>query len=179
LKPRSDADNLFFTHQPEDPVKSPLPLLLPLVLLVSCAPPAPDVAEIRKTLEAMTAKAEEDMTAGTMDTSLADYTDDAVSMPNNGPMLKGKPAIRQYYEAMMSMGMKFTQVDFVTSDVQVGGTYAYQLGTYTMTIDMGGMMINDRGKFLTVYERGADGRWRVKVETWNTDTMPPMPGAGA
>jgi ketosteroid isomerase-like protein len=171
--------NPFFTYQPEDPVKTTLPFLLCLLLLSSCAPPAPDIAQLRKTLEEMTAKAEQNMMAGTIDTNLADYTDDAVSMPNNGPMLKGKPAIREYYQAMMSMGMKFTGVDFVSSDLQASGSYAYELGTYTMTIDMGGITINDKGKYLTVYERGTDGKWRVKVETWNTDTMPPMPGAGA
>jgi hypothetical protein len=26
-----------------------------------------------------------------------------------------------------------------------------------------------------VYERVADGSLKIKVETWNTDVMPPMP----
>ncbi len=120
-------------------MKTALLLLLGCVLLVSCAPPPPDVAAVRKTIEAMTAKSAKDMMAGVFDTTLANYTDDAVSMPNNEPLQKGKPAIKAYYQQMMGMGMKFSKVDFVTIDVQVGLPYAYEVGTYTMTMEMAGM----------------------------------------
>jgi len=150
--------------------------LLACALLVSCTPPPPDVAEVRKSIEALTDKAEKDMMAGTMDSTMANYTDDAVSMPNNGPLLKGKKAIKEYYSQMMTMGMKFTRVEFVTTDVQVGGSYAYELGTYSMTMEMAGMpSMSDEGKYVTVYERGTDGTWRIKVETWNTNTPMPEP----
>ena len=157
-------------------MKTAVLLVLGCVLLVSCAPPPPDVAAVRKTIEAMLDKAEKDMMAGTMDTTMAGYTDDAVSMPNYGPLLKGKPAIKAFYQQMMGMGMKFTKVDFVTTDVHVGGPYAYELGTYTMTMEMMGMpSMDDQGKYITVYELGKDGTWRIKVETWNTNRPPPMP----
>ena len=148
------------------------------LILVSCTPPPPDVAQVRKDIEAMTAKSEQDLVAGTMDTTLAQYTDDAVSMPNHGPMLKGKKAIREYYEQMMAMGMKFTKADFTTTDVQVSGSYAYEIGTYTMTMQMpSGFEMIDEGKYLTVYERATDGSWKTKVETWNSNMPPPIPGS--
>jgi len=157
-------------------MKTTLLLLLGCVLLVSCAPPPPDVAAVRKTIEAMEDKSEKDMVAGVFDSTLANYTDDAVSMPNYSPMLRGKKAIKDWYAQMMAMGMKFTKVDFVTTDVQVGAPYTYEIGTYTMTMEMGGMTpMTDEGKYLTVYELGKDGKWRIKVETWNTNTRPPMP----
>ncbi len=157
-------------------MKTALLLLLGCVLLVSCTPPPPDVAAVRKTIEAMAAKSAKDMMAGVFDSTLANYTDDAVSMPNNGPLQKGKPAIKAYYQQMAGMGMKFSKVDFVTTDVQVGLPYAYEIGTYTMTMEMGGMTpMTDEGKYLTVYELGKDGTWRIKAETWNTNTPPPMP----
>ncbi len=146
------------------------------MFLASCAPPAPDLAKVRQEVEALMAKAEQDMLAGTMDTTLAQYTDDAVSMPNYGPLLKGKPAIKEYYVQMMAMGFKFTTVDFVTTDVMVGGQYVYEIGTYTMTIQMPGMPdMPDNGKYITVYERMADGSLKIKAETWNTNRQPPMP----
>ena len=57
-----------------------------------------------------------------------------VSMPNNGPMLKGKEAIKAYYGQMMAMGMKFSDVKFTTVDVSAGGQYVYEIGTYAMTM---------------------------------------------
>ncbi len=54
-------------------MKTFLFLLLCGVILVSCAPPAPDVAQVRKEIEAITEKAEKDLMAGIMDTTLAIY----------------------------------------------------------------------------------------------------------
>jgi len=152
-------------------------VLIAVVFLASCAPPAPDVDAIRKSIESMTEAMEGEMEAGTFDTTMARYTDDAISMPNFGPMLKGKEAIKGYYNQMQGMGMTMKDVDFTVTDVQVGGPYAYEVGTYKMTIVMPGMIeMPDEGKYLTVWERGADGSWKIKIETWNTDTQPPMPG---
>ncbi len=150
-------------------------LVLGLVLF-SCAPPQPDVAQVRKAIEAMTAKASKDMVLGVWDTTLADYTDDAVSMPNFGPMAKGKKGIREEYGKMMGSGIKFTKVDFTTTDIQVSGEYAYEIGTYTMTFEMPSMaQMTDEGKYVTVYQRAKDGSWKIKVETWNTNREPAMP----
>ena len=155
-------------------------VVLVACLIVSCAPPQPDVAALRKQIDAMLEKGEKDMLSGTMDTTLAQYTDDAVSMPNYGPMLKGKAAIKEYFGKMMSMGIKFTKVDFVTQDVKAGAAYVYEVGTYTMTMQIPKMgEMAEEGKYLTVYEVGADGKLRIKVETWNTNVMPKMPGAGS
>lgn len=155
-------------------------LLLVLVacFLVSCAPPPPDTAALRTQIDEMMAKAEKDILANAPDTTLAQYTDDAISLPNNGPMLKGKSAIKEYFVKMMSMGVKFTNVDFVTQDVMAGGRYVYEVGTYTMTMQIPAMgEMTEEGKYLNVYEMGGDGKLKIKVETWNTDTMPPMPGS--
>jgi len=145
------------------------------LLLASCSAPPPDVAKIRKEVEGLVEKSSKDMMAGTMDTTLSQYTDDAVSMPNNGPMLKGKPAIKAYFQQMMN-GVKFSNVSFTTTDVFVGGPYVTEIGTYAMTMSMPNMPeMSDKGKYITVYERGKDGKLKIKAETWNTDTMPPMP----
>ena len=152
-------------------------LLLCGLWLVSCTAPQPDVAQVRKDIEAMTQKAAKDMVAGDIDTTMALYTDDPISLPNYGPLLKGKQAIKEHYTKMMGLGMKFTNVNFVTTDVFVSGSHAYEIGTYTMTMEMPQMPgMSDEGKYLTVYERAADGSWKIKVETWNTNKMPAMPG---
>ncbi len=160
-------------------MKGIMPLLLLGLLLISCAPKPQDVAQVRKTIEGMSTKAAQEMVTGTWDTTMANFTEDAVSMPNFSPMAKGKEAIREQYTRMLGMGMKFTKVEFVTLDVQVSGEYAYEIGTYTMTIEIPRMgQITDVGKYLNVYQQSKDGSWKMKVETWNADSAPPTPGAG-
>jgi ketosteroid isomerase-like protein len=118
-----------------------------------------------------------DMKAGVFDTTLARYTDDAISMPNFGPMVRGKAEISAWHKQMHEMEMEMMEVNFTVTDVEVGGKYAYEIGTYDMTYSVMGMPPQpDKGKYLTVWELGADGSWRIKAETWNTSMEPPMPG---
>ena len=158
-------------------MKRLIPILVLGLLLCSCSPaPHPDVAQVRKVIQAYNEKAQKEMVAGIMDTTMSMYTDDAVSMPNYEPMSKGKQAIKEQYRKMMAGGLKFTKVDFTTTDVQVSGDYAFEVGTYAMTFEMPPMgQISDEGKYVTVYQMAKDGSWKVKVETWNTNKMPSMP----
>ena len=151
-------------------------LFLLAALFASCAPPAPDVAQIRKTIEGMTAQMQQEMESGLMDTTMARYADDPVSMPNFGPMLTGKQAMKDYFGEMHEMGITLKDVTFTVVDVQVGLPYAYEIGTYKMTVSMPGMADTpDEGKYLTVWQKQADGSWKIKVETWNNNMRPPMP----
>ena len=159
----------------EVPVKKVIAVAVGCLLLASCSAPPADVAKIRKEVEGLGEKSSKDMMAGIYDTTLSQYADDAVSMPNNGPLLRGKPAIKAYFTQMMN-GLKFSSVNFTTTDVFAGGPYIYEIGTYAMTMTIPSMPeMSDKGKYITVYERGKDGKLKIKAETWNTDTMPPMP----
>ncbi|MCK5571190.1 MAG: DUF4440 domain-containing protein [Bacteroidetes bacterium] len=152
-------------------------LLLCCLLIVSCGPPAPDVAEVRKTIEGMTEQMEKELLSEEFDSTLARYTDDAISMPNFGPISRGKAEILALYRQMRGMEMKVHEAEFTVTDVEVGGNYAYEIGTYDMTFSMMGMPpMPDKGKYVTIWELQEDGTWKIKVETWNTDMQPPIPG---
>ncbi len=155
-----------------------IPLLLCSYLELSCAPPQPNVAEVRKTIEAMTMQSAQDLMAGNFDTTLVNYTEDAVSLPSGMPMSKGKAAIKASTLQMIAMGLKFSKVKFTTMDVHVSGSFAYEIGTYEMTVQLPNMPEeNDFGKYVTIYEHAADGSWKIKVETWNSSKPPQMPGS--
>ena len=157
-------------------MKTTIAFVLCTLLLCSCAPPPPDVAQVRKEIEAITEKAEKDMIGGVVDTTMSQYTDDAISMPNFEPIIRGKAALKESYRKMTAMGVKFPKVEITTTDVQVSGSYAYEIGTFNMVVQVPGMPeMPSVGKYLTVYERAADGSWKIKVETWNTDARPSMP----
>jgi ketosteroid isomerase-like protein len=150
-------------------------LALTAVLFASCSQ-APDTTKIKAEVQALLDKNAAEMTSGVIDTTMAQYADDPYSLPNNGPLLHGKPAIREFFGKMMAMGMKFTTVKFTNVDVTAAGKYVHDIGTYEMTMEMPGMgPMTDKGKYITIYERGADGKLKVKYETWNNDTMPQMP----
>ena len=153
-----------------------VPVILCGLFLFSCAPPPQDAATVRKAIEAINQKTAQELMSGNFDTTYAQYTDDAVSMPDHQPMMKGKAALKESTQKMLAMGMKFSKVSFNTLDVHVSGQIAYEIGTFDMTVQMNGMPeMNDKGKYLTIYQQAPDGSWKTAVETWNSDAPPPMP----
>jgi uncharacterized protein (TIGR02246 family) len=56
-----------------------------------------------------------------------------------------------------------------------GGDMVYTQGTYSMTMTdaKSKKPVTDKGKFMTVYAKQADGSWKVVADTFNSD-MPAM-----
>ena len=143
-------------------------------LFISCGPKEPDMTALKKTVDDFNAASKQCMMGGDMQKVLAFYDDNAMEMPPNMPAVKGKDAIKAFYEQMMKSEMKMTAVDFTTVDLQASGTIAHEIGTYDMSMSAGKMgAMKDKGKYIALWREQADGTWKVTAETWNTDM--PMP----
>ncbi len=142
--------------------------------LVSCGPKEPDKAALQKTVDEYNAASKEAMMTGNSDKVLAFFEDDGMEMAPNQPTVKGKEAIKAFQAQMMKSGVKMTAVEFAPVEIQAGGTIAYEIGTYDMTIAVPKMGdVKDKGKYIALWRQQADGSWKVRAETWNTDM--PMP----
>ncbi|MGI0128800.1 MAG: YybH family protein [Thermoplasmata archaeon] len=96
------------------------------------------------------------------------FTDDSIFLPQNSGMQRGRVAIQQWFRSWLP---STTVEDFVihTEDLEVVGNTAYEVGTHRMTMRFrGGKSITDEGKFLMVYQRGPDGRWRISRDMYNS-----------
>lgn len=132
-----------------------------LLLLAGCnqAPPATDPSVI--TSRSATWQAA--LNAGDVDALAALYADDARLMPPGGPMTSGKEAVRASLGAMIDAGQGGT---LTTVEAMVSGNMGYHVGTYQTTA--GGEVV-DTGKFVEIWNRGADGEWRIASDIWNSD----------
>ncbi len=98
------------------------------------------------------------------------YTDDAVVMPPNIPTLTGKEPIRSLWKSMLDSpsftgGWKATKVEVAQS-----GDLAYVSGNYEFTEkDDSGKPITDKGKYLEVWRKQADGNWKCVAGMFNSD----------
>jgi uncharacterized protein (TIGR02246 family) len=103
------------------------------------------------------------------------YTDDAVLMAN-GPTVSGKPAILAVWKGMLadpnfSLTFSSTKVEMAKS-----GELAYSFGTYTLTLsDAKKKKMTDKGKYLTVWKKQADGSWKAVADVANSDPPTIMP----
>jgi len=110
--------------------------------------------------------------AGTkdLDKTISFYSEDAVVLPTNAPAATTKEAIRSTWKDLLaSPGLA---ISWKTTKVEVAksGDIAYTTGTYELAMnDASGKPINDRGKYVEVWKKQADGKWKVAVDIWNSD----------
>jgi ketosteroid isomerase-like protein len=68
------------------------------------------------------------------------------------------------------------QFSLSPEEVQLAGTdWAFERGDYaiTLTPKAGGDPIEDAGKYITLYQRQAGGRWLMARDIWNSNNPPP------
>jgi ketosteroid isomerase-like protein len=105
-----------------------------------------------------------------VDKTISYYSDDAVVMPPNIPTLTGKEPIRTLWNSMLgspdfSGGWKATKVEVARS-----GDLAYISGTYEFNEkDDSGKPITDKGKYLEVWKKQADGSWKCVADMFSSD----------
>jgi uncharacterized protein (TIGR02246 family) len=159
-------------------------LFAAFALAAACAPPEPadtraqDEAAIRALETAWSAA----LQAKDVDKFVANYAPDAVTLPANGPIATTPADIRKgIAEMMASPGLSMT---FRPTSVFVAksGDVAYTYGTYDLSMTgPDGRPVTDKGKYVTVYKKQADGSWKAAVDTFNSDlppSPPPPPPAG-
>jgi len=104
------------------------------------------------------------------------YADDATAFGPGTPMVTGKDAIRKTLDVFfatpgVSLSLQLTKVE-----VSRGGDLAYCSGTYTGTMnDPKGKPVTDKGKYVVVYKKQPDGKWKCVADIWNTDLPAPAP----
>jgi len=101
---------------------------------------------------------------------LALYTEDAIELPPNQAAVQGKAAIQACKEAFPP----FSNFQEQSLEIEGQGDLAYDRGTYSMTVTPpGAAPIEDRGKYLTIWRKQADGSWKGARVMFNSDL--PLP----
>ncbi len=106
----------------------------------------------------------------------AAFADDARMFPPSGPILHGLPAIRDRWEKL-----KFSPAGLswkpAFADVAASGDLGYTVGYWEKPgKDKEGRPVVARGKYLTVWRKQADGRWKIVADIGSEDIPePPKP----
>jgi uncharacterized protein (TIGR02246 family) len=116
-------------------------------------------------------------TAGAKDLegTVSYYSDDASLFPPNAPLASGKQAIHAMWADTIASA---TAISWQTDKVEVSrsGDLAYLTGTYQTTAkDPKAQFVNDTGKFVEVWKKQADGKWKTVADIFNSDVPVPAP----
>ena len=105
-----------------------------------------------------------------LEKTISFYSGDAIVLPTNAPAATTKDAIRNTWRDLLaSPGLA---ISWKTTKVEVSKSsdIAYTTGTYELAMnDASGKPINDRGKYVEVWKKQAEGKWKVAVDIWNSD----------
>ena len=105
-----------------------------------------------------------------VDKTVSYYAEAAMVMPPNASAATTKEAIRSAWKEMLTtpgaaISWKATKVE-----VAKAGDLAYVSGTYEETMtDASGKPAKDRGKYVEIFKKQADGTWKVVADIWNSD----------
>ena len=103
------------------------------------------------------------------------YTRDAVFLPPGRPEIVGRSRIRSLFAAQFEQ--MDASYDFEIREIVVSGDWAFRRGAYTVRASLAdGSTRTVRDKFLDVWRRGEDGRWRIARDIWNRSTSPEAGG---
>ena len=136
-----------------------------LWLALACRPAANDQQSSQQDLQSLLATDREwAKVAGegkNADSVLAYWTEDARVVMPGAPILAGKPAIRGMVEgSMKTPGFHITWTPD-SGVVSRSGDLGYTYGTNEFTApDSTGNLVTTRGRYLTVWRKDSDGRWR-------------------
>lgn len=161
--------------------------LLAMLSLAACAPAGTDTAAtdsaatamadpmaVRQAIDAGNARAAAAMNSNDVEGWLANYTADAIVMAPNQPAWRGTDGIRAGAKGLMDM-FAVSNASFTTEEVKVSGDLAVETGTFEMTMTpKQGKAVTDKGKYIAIWERQADGSWKITRDIFNSDL--PMTG---
>jgi uncharacterized protein (TIGR02246 family) len=134
---------------------------------------APDAGAVRQAIESSNAKFVDAFKKADTTTIADNYADDAIVMAPGTEAWRGREGIRKGLGGMIT-GMTTNDFSLKVDDVTLGGDLAVETGNYEMTVQpKGGKEMKDKGKYVVVWKRQADGSWKIIRDVFNSDAPPP------
>ena len=97
------------------------------------------------------------------------YAEDAVVYPPNEPVVNGRDAARKSWGTMLAM--PDFKMSWTPESAGVNGNLGYTAGTYEDSYKgADGKTVSEKGKYLCVWRKGADGKWQAIHDMWNSDS---------
>ena len=149
-------------------------------LALACQQPPPSPPDTRADDERAIREADaawsKAWAAKELEGSLAFVADDASVFLANAPVVAGKESIRKWASELMANPGFAGSWQASKVEASRAGDLAYVVGTYQLTLnDPKGKPVTDRGKYMTVWKKQSDGKWRAVADIGNSDL--PAPGA--
>jgi uncharacterized protein (TIGR02246 family) len=144
-------------------------LLLPvgLLLLAFGRPPTPSQEQAAAAIEQTTRDWAAAYQAGDAARAASFVTDDGLFVPPNAPRISGRDAIQRYNKRLLD-AVSIEQVTTTVDGVRLAGDWAVSHGSWAIVFSENGRSFADTTRYVAIWERQADGSWKVAHDIWNS-----------
>ncbi len=96
------------------------------------------------------------------------YVADPLVLRSNYPPVRGAAAVREFFFGALDAGLG--EVELEPLRVEIGGDLAYEAGKCKALVPSAtGKRREERGKYLWVCSRQANGEWKLTADCWSSD----------
>ena len=96
------------------------------------------------------------------------HMDDALVMPPNIDMAKGKVSIKKAISDEISAGA--SDLAFTTLNMYGNEEFVTEVGRYSLNVkNEGEIVMSDTGKYIVLWEQVSKNNWLMKADIWNSD----------
>jgi len=147
-------------------------LIVPSVLIAGDADVADAVAQAQLNdaaegaIRAQAARFSAAYVAGDTEALVQIYAEDGVAGPGGSDFVRGRPALRILWTRGADTQVLRHRLRPV--EIVVDGDHAYDWGYYEGTTGSPAEPKAFNGKYLVVWQRDADGQWRMAHDVWNS-----------
>ena len=107
-----------------------------------------------------------------LDDLLEFYSPDATVLRPNVPPVRGAAAIREFFFGALEAGLG--EVEMAPLRVELFGDFAFEAGRCKMLVPVVmGKRREERGKYLIIFNRQANGEWKAVADSWSSDLSIP------
>lgn len=95
------------------------------------------------------------------------YTEDAVLMPPNFDMFRGRSNTQGFWSGAIKMGVK--DATLTTVELTDLGNMVHEVGNYALKIQPEGQAaLEDKGKYIVLWKKMPDGSLKIHRDIWNS-----------
>ncbi len=96
------------------------------------------------------------------------YVPDATVLRPNVPVVRGAAAIREFFFGLLDAGMSEVELDPLRAELF--SDFGYEVGRCKSLIPVAmGKRREERGKYLVILNRQANGDWKIAADSWSSD----------